>query len=169
MLGVEWVRLGQEQRRAGLGPVQRREATESGHSGMQNAISGWHLTIFFSFLKIVLLKFGWGTMSLQFLLYREATQPYTFCLFSPYSLPLCSNPRDCTQFPALYSRTALLTDSKWNSLPFIIIAFWKININTSVTFTVYKQLAHLDSSNKGIRFLYVQGADTFQRSKLPRC
>ena len=55
-------------------------------------------------------------MFLQFLLYSKGTQPHIHILFFSCYLPSCSNPRDWTQFPALYSRTPLPIRSKCNSL-----------------------------------------------------
>ena len=54
----------------------------------------------------------------QFLLYSKVTQSYMHvcvcvCVFFfSYHPPLCSIPRDCTQFPVEYSRTSLLIHSK---------------------------------------------------------
>ena len=48
-------------------------------------------------------------MFLPFLLYRKATQSYIYIFFFfSYYLASCSNPRNWTYFPVLYSRTTFL-------------------------------------------------------------
>ena len=89
---------------------------------LRNLLSGvWHEWIYLCLAVIVVgvvlgiflndfyfFHYRWFTVWCQFLLHCKVTQSYKYVYintsrFSHY-LPSCSNPRDQTQFPVLYSR-----------------------------------------------------------------